>query len=118
MTGKTLKELPFLCIQYLTQLFDAILLRGYFSTQWKVSQLILIPKPKKPPHQLSSYRPIRLLPLVEHANLIPNHHSGFLPRHYTIEQTHRLIRVLTDALETSQYCSAGFLDISEAFDKV
>jgi hypothetical protein len=45
MSGKTLKELPTLCIQYLTQLFNAILLRGYFPAQWKVAQIILIPKP-------------------------------------------------------------------------
>jgi hypothetical protein len=134
MTGKILKELPTPCIQYLTQLFNAILLRGYFPTQWKVAQIILIPKPGKPPHQLSFYRPIsllpfvskvfeklllkRLLPLVEHVNLIPNHQFGFRPRHSTIEQTHRLIRVLNDALGNSQYCSAAFLDISQAFDKV
>jgi hypothetical protein len=50
--------------------------------------------------------PKRLLPLVEHANLIPNHQFGLRPRHSTIEQTHRIIRVLTDALDNSQYCSA------------
>jgi hypothetical protein len=123
-----------LCIQYLTQLFNAILLRGYFPSQWKVAQFILIPKPGKSPHQLSSYRPIsllpisskvfeklllkRLLPLVEHSNLIPNHQFVFRPRHSTIKQTHRIIRVLNDALDNSQYCSAAFLDISQAFDKV
>jgi hypothetical protein len=85
MIGKTLKKLPTLCIQYLTHLFNAILLHGYFPAQWKVAQIILIPKPGKPPHSLS-YRPISLLPiaskvferllvkcllpLVEHANLI------------------------------------------------
>jgi hypothetical protein len=45
MTDKLLKELPTLCIQYLTQLFNAILLRGYFPSQWKVAHIILIPKP-------------------------------------------------------------------------
>jgi hypothetical protein len=59
----------------------------------------------------------RLLPLVEHANLIPNNQFGFRPKHSTIEQTHRFIRVLNDALDNSQYCSAAFLDISQAFDK-
>jgi hypothetical protein len=134
MTDRLLKELPTLCIQYLTQLFNAILLRGYFPTQWKVAQIILIPMPGKPPHQLSSYRPISLLPivskvfekllhklllpLVEHANLIPNHQIGFRPRHSTIEQTHRFIHVLNDTLDNSQYCSATFLAISQAFDKV
>jgi hypothetical protein len=94
MTGKTLKELPTLCIQYLTQLFNAILLSGYFLTPtFPLAQIILIPKPGKPPHQLSSYQPIslfriaskvfeklllkRLLPLAEHANLIPNHQFVF-----------------------------------------
>jgi hypothetical protein len=134
MTGKILKKLPTLCIQYLTQFFNAILLRCYFPSQWKVAQIILIPKPGKPPHQLSTYRPIsllpiaskvfeklflkRLLPLVEHANLIPNHQFGFRPRHSTIEGTHRLILVLNDALDNSQYYSAAFLGISQAFDKV
>jgi hypothetical protein len=107
MTGKTLKELHTLCIQYLTQLFNALLLHGYLPSQWKVAKIILIPKSGNPPHQLSSYRPISLLPiaskvfeklllkhllsLVEHANLIPNHQFGFRSRHSTIEQTHRLI---------------------------
>jgi hypothetical protein len=131
LTGKILKELPTLCIQYLTQLFNAISLRGYFPTQWKVAQIILIPKPGKPLRKLSSYQSIsllpivfeklllkRLLPLVEHANLIPNHQFGFRPRHSTTEQTRRLIRVLNDALDNSQYCSAAFLYISQAFDKV
>jgi hypothetical protein len=125
MTGKTHKELPTLCIQYLAQLFNAILLRGYFPTQWKVARILIL-KPGILLHQLPSYRPIsllplaskvfekfllkRLLPLVEHANL--------RPRHSTIEQAHRLIRVLNDALDNSQYCSAAFLDISQAFNKV
>jgi hypothetical protein len=100
----------------------------------KVAQIILIPKPGKPLHQLSSYRPISLLPIAskifeklllngllpldELANLIPNHQLGFRPRYSTIEQTHRHIGVLNDALDKGQYCSAAFLDISQAFDKV
>jgi hypothetical protein len=48
MTSKILKELPTLCIQNLTQLLNAVLLHGYFPTQWKVTQIILIPKPGKP----------------------------------------------------------------------
>jgi hypothetical protein len=48
----------------LTQLFNAILLLNYFPTQWNVTQIILILKPGKPPHDLSSYRPISLLPVI------------------------------------------------------
>jgi hypothetical protein len=39
-------------------------------------------------------------------------------RQSTTEQTHRLLRVLNDALDKSQYCSAVFLGISQSFDKV
>jgi hypothetical protein len=88
ITGKTLKELPTLGLQYPTQLFNAILLHGYFP-----AQIILIPKPGMPPHAPFSYRLIsllpivsevfeklllnRLLPVVEHGKLLPTHQFGF-----------------------------------------
>jgi hypothetical protein len=33
ITGKILKELPIIGIKYLTQLFNAVLLKGYFPAQ-------------------------------------------------------------------------------------
>jgi hypothetical protein len=46
-------------------MFNAALLKGYFLAQWKVSQIILIPKSgKPPPHELTSYRTISLLPII------------------------------------------------------
>jgi hypothetical protein len=76
----------------------------------------------------SSYWPISLLPiaskvfekplpLVEQANYYPPHQFGFRPKHSTIEQTHRLIRGINN-IDNGQYCSAAFLDISQAFNKV
>jgi hypothetical protein len=86
------------------------------------------------PHALPSYRPISLLPivskviekllltrlflLVEHNGLIPSHQFGFRQRHSTIEQTHRIVRRINEAFEHKAYCSAAFLDISQAVDKV
>jgi hypothetical protein len=35
-----------------------------------------------------------------------------------MEQTHRIVQRINEALENKQYCSAAFLDISQAFDKV
>jgi hypothetical protein len=103
ITRKIVKELPIIGIKYLAQLFNAVLLKGYFPAQWKVAQIILILKPGKPPNELTSYRPIillpivcqvfeklllkRLLPMVENNRLIPNHQFGFRQRHSTIEQT-------------------------------
>jgi hypothetical protein len=47
--GKILQELPAVGIQYLTQLFNAVMLTGHFPAQWKFAQIILILKPGKPP---------------------------------------------------------------------
>jgi hypothetical protein len=88
----------------------------------------------KPPNELTSYQPIsllpivskvfgklllkRLLPMVENNRLISNHQFGFRQRHSTIEQTHRIVQRIYEALENKKYCSAAFFDISQAFDKV
>jgi hypothetical protein len=88
---------------------------------------------RKPPNELTSYRPKsllptvskvfekllkRLLPMIENNGLIPSHQFGFRQRHSTIEQTHQIVQRIIKALENKQYCSAAFLDISQAFDKV
>jgi hypothetical protein len=94
--------LPIIGIEYLTQLFNAASLKGYFLSQWKDAQFILILKPGKPSNELTSYRPMslfvskifeklllkRLHPMFENNRLIPNHQFGFRQRHSTIEQTH------------------------------
>jgi hypothetical protein len=64
ITGKILKELPITGIKYLTQLFNAVLLKGHFPAHCKVAQIILIMKPGKPPNELTSYQPISLLSIL------------------------------------------------------
>jgi hypothetical protein len=64
IAGNILKGLPIIGTKYLTQLFNAILLLNYSPAQWKVAQIIIILKAGKPPHALSFYRPISLLPIV------------------------------------------------------
>ena len=60
----------------------------------------------------------RLLPLLEDSKTIPDHQFGFWKQHSTIEQIHRLSRKISQDLEKKKYCSAVFLDIQQAFDKV
>jgi hypothetical protein len=119
-------------MNYFTQLFN-VLLKGYFPGQQKVAQIILTLKPGKPPNELTSYRPIGLLPtaykvfektllkgllpMVENNRLIPNHQFGFTQRHSTTEQAHQIVQRINEALENKQYCSAAFLDISQTLDK-
>jgi hypothetical protein len=134
ITGKILQELPPAGIKYLTQIFKAAMLTGYFPAQWKIAKIIHHLKPGKPPNEPMSYTPIsllpilskvneklllhRLLPIIKNRRLLPDHQFGFRQRHSTIHQTHRMMHKINEALETKQYCSAAFLDISQAFDRV
>ncbi|CAH2103967.1 unnamed protein product [Euphydryas editha] len=131
---KVLLELPKKGIVFLTILFNGILRIGYFPALWKVSQIIMIGKPGKPVHELTSYRPISLLPVtsklfekvmlrrlmreLQERSIIPDHQFGFRQHHGTVEQIHRVCRTIRDALERKEYCSAAFLDVQQAFDKV
>jgi hypothetical protein len=78
------------------------LLKGYFPAQWKVAQIILILKPEKPPNELTSYRPISLipalsntfeeLPMVENNGLIRKHQFGFRQNISAIEHTSKHVK--------------------------
>lgn len=134
ITGKVLQELSVTGFKLLQLLYNAVLRVGYYPCQWKVSQIILIPKAGKKPEELNSYRPIsllpvlskafeklllrRLTPILESRKLIPDHQFGFRSAHGTIEQVHRIVKKISLALERKSYLSAAFLDVSQAFDKV
>lgn len=128
-----MRELP-KGITLLTQIYNAILRRGFVPLQWKVAQITIMLKPGKSAEDVKSYRPIsllsipskvleilflkRLMPILENNQLIPEHQFGFRPKHSTIKQIHRLVEVINTAFEQKKYCTATFLDISQAFDKV
>jgi hypothetical protein len=93
ITGKILQELSQKGLRAITQIYNAILRTEYFPCQWKVGQIIMIPKPGKNPDDITSYRPIsllpilakilekillqRLTPIIEKSKLIPSHQFGF-----------------------------------------
>jgi hypothetical protein len=56
--------------------------------------------------------------MVENNKLVPNHQYGLRQRHSTIEQMHRIVQRINEALQRKQPCSAAFLDITQAPDKV
>jgi hypothetical protein len=60
----------------------------------------------------------RLKPLIESKNLIPSHQFGFRDKHATTDQMHRITNIIERAYEENKICSAIFLDIAQAFDKV
>jgi hypothetical protein len=97
---KILTELPIIGINYLIQLFNAVLLNGFFLAQWKITQMILILKPGSPHNELTSYWPVsilpivskvseklllkRPLPMVQNSRLVPTHQFVFKQRYSTI----------------------------------
>lgn len=127
-------NLPTSALKILMYIYNAILRVGYFPISWKESEIVMIPKPGKDVSQVTSYRPISLLPILSklfekllisslspHINsrhIVPDHQFGFRESHSTIEQVHRITTLIRKAFENKQYCSALFIDISQAFDKV
>jgi hypothetical protein len=77
ITGTILQELPPAGIKYLTQIFNAVKLTGYFPAQWKVAKIILHLKPGEPPQQtyvLQVDKPFtHSVPSLREALLIPPH---------------------------------------------
>jgi len=132
--AQMLKELPHEGFLNLMYILNAILRLNYWPTSVKRTKIIIIPKPGKNPTDVSSYRPINLLPIISKVleklilkrinkdmnpqDLIPHHQFGFRQAHYTIQQRHRITDTINKALEDQQYCTAVFLDVSQAFDKV
>ena len=106
----------------------------YIPSTWKVAEIIMIPKPGKPPIDVKSYRPISLLPIIskifesiiqkriqvyiDRFKVIPNHQFGFRKSHATIDQIHRITDFIEKAFERKEICSSVFLDVAQAFDKV
>jgi hypothetical protein len=96
------------------------------------TSIILFPKPGKPPHLVTSYRPISLLPVIGKvlerlllprlldlcSDAIPRHQFGFRSQHSTIHQLHRLVDFIAEGLEKKKYTTGVFIDIASAFDKV
>ena len=79
----------------------------------------MISKSGKTPKDVSSYRPINLLPTISKLlekivlkkidkNLnpqdwIPNHQAGFRQAHSTVQQCHRMTDIINKAMENQQY---------------
>lgn len=134
ITGQIIKELPEKATRKLQHLINSAFRLGYVPSLWKVAEVIMIPKSDKSTTDPKTYRPISLLPvisklfeklflkrmkpLLEERGLIPDHQFGFRERHSTIEQVHRITNKIEKALEENKICSAVFLDVAQAFDKV
>jgi hypothetical protein len=94
----------------------------------------MVLKPAKPHIDVASCRPISLLPIISKIleklllhrlknethfqDWLPEYQFGFRKAHSTIQHCYRLADNINRALEKREYCSAIFLDISQAFVNV
>jgi hypothetical protein len=94
----------------------------------------MIPKPGKNLSEVETYRPISLLPImsklfeklilkrlkpiITEKHLVPTHRFGFRKNRLTKNQVHRITDIIEKTLENKGVCSAVFLYIAEAFDRV
>lgn len=134
ITAQVLKNLTKKALSFLQLLLNAAIKLRFVPSTWKVAEIIMIPKPGKPPNDVKSYRPISLLPIIsklfeiiiqkriqvyiKRFNVIPNHQFGFRKSHATIDQIHRITNEIEKAFERKEVCSTVFLDVAQAFDKV
>lgn len=130
ISPKILKELTRKGIVLLTSIFNACFRLEHVSNCYKIAQIIMIKKSNKPEEEATSYKPIsvlsaisklfkklllkRIKPLIN----LPNHQFGFRNQHSTIDQVHRVTSTIERTLEERKHCSAVFLDVAQAFDRV
>ena len=108
-----LQELPQKGLLNLQYILNAIIRLEYWPKSLKQAQ-IMIPKPGKNPIDVTSYRPISLLPTISKIleklilkkinkesnphDWIPNHQFGFRQAHCTIQQCHRVADTINKAV--------------------
>lgn len=115
MTETILKDPSRKGLVMLTYLLSAAFHVKYVSDIWKVKEVVMIPKRKKPPNDLTSYRPVsllsmifklfeKLLPkrletLIEENQPIKNYNFRFSQQYSTIDQVPRGTDVMERELE-------------------
>jgi hypothetical protein len=126
LTPTMIRELPKKAIVLLTYIFNGIVRISYWPEQFKTSHIIAIAKPGKEPTNVNSYRPISLTSvlskLFEKLILkrlqsalrpnagIPHHQFGFRRGHSTIQQVHRIVHCINNAMEGgSSYWTRGLI---------
>ncbi|XP_024085387.1 ethanolamine kinase isoform X2 [Cimex lectularius] len=83
----------------------------------KKSNVIQTYKPS-PSLNFGMFLPKRLIPISNSHNTLPVHQFGFRHLHSAIQQGLQVINTIFSAIENKYYCSAVFLDVTEAFDRV
>lgn len=134
ISARVLKSLPRKAIVFIVKLLNGMLLNSYFPNSWKISKVIPIHKKNKDVTQISSYRPISLLPhlskiaekiiksrIVKFSSsqkILIDEQFGFRVGHSTTDQLARLVNEITSNFNKKLHTGALLLDIESAFPSV
>lgn len=115
-------------------LFNTLLRLRYFPKQWKLAEIITIPKPGKSLYEVISYRPISLVSIISKVlekllikrfisfivenHLLLEHQFGFRDKDSTIDRVYYITDMIELALEDKKLCLAVLFDVSQVFDRV
>jgi hypothetical protein len=134
ITNVLIRQFSSTTICHMTGILNALIRFVHFPSNWKHAVILALPKPKKPPNDPGSYRPISLLnnlrKLMEnivakwvesHAHqegLLPNEHFGFRKIHSTTAQIARLTVYITHGYNNNKHTGLVMLDVEKAYDTI
>ncbi|ROT69814.1 putative RNA-directed DNA polymerase from transposon X-element [Penaeus vannamei] len=129
-----MQHLPPIMLARLRHIFNAALATGYFPSRFKRATLVLIPKPGKPPHEVTSFRPISLLEVpgkmlerlithrlkthLENNNTHNTRQHGFRPHRGTGSAIALAYEEIALSLANKHQTNIILRDVTKAFDKV
>lgn len=136
--SEMLKNLPYLCLDRIKTLLNAVLKAGYYPKIWKKGIITMIHKPKKPDNLTKSYRPIcltshlgklleriltkRLTTYAESFSHIHPKHAGYRKNRSTTDHLVRLVSAIEEGFykdrDNPKMTAALFIDIEKAFDNI
>jgi ribonuclease HI len=134
ISNKMIRHFPEKFLHTLLLFFQTCWSKGYIPSSWKDALVVAVPKPGKPKHLATSYRPIALTPhlcklyeriiklRLEHflssKNILPVCQAGFQKRRSCMEHVVHLVEHAKRAITNRQTTVTTFFDIKSAFDRV
>ena len=134
ITYTLLKHLKPEHISEILDLYNCCFNLGIFPKEWKRGLILPILKPNRPSDEISSYRPITLLPalgkifervlqrrleyVLEKNFKLNDFQCGFRREHSTLDVLLRLENKIQSALNSNKVCVLVYVDYKSAFDTV
>ena len=135
VTNGMLKHLDQRHVQIIASIFQKCISLEYFPEAWKSARVVLVPKPGKDSYtELSSYRPISLLPclgkmlekmlaewldqFLEDNHLVNKNQYGFRKNCSAIDALDHLVKSTREKRQTGHKVAIITFDIKGAFDNV